>query len=870
MQATASKMIGQSSKELQAEQSGLSGASERTSTAPHETIAFEFDAALSSTVESMGSAPAKQIPIKGPLSPEMLDKMNRYWQATNYLTVGQIYLSENALLKEPLQPEHIKPRLLGHWGTSAGQNFIYVHLNRLIVERGADVIYICGPGHGGPSMNAHSYLEGTYSEVHPEVTQDANGMRLLFRQFSTPGGVPSHCGPHVPNSIHEGGELGYSLLHAFGAAFDNPGLIVACIVGDGEAETCPLEGSWKGVKFLNPKRDGAVLPILHMNGYKISGPTVEARTSDKELADLYRGHGYVPRFVEGDDPATVHQAFAQTLDECYAEILDIQQKARQQGVTQRPAWPMIILRTPKGWTGPKEVAGIPIEGTFRAHQVPLANVREDAEHRKLLEAWMKSYQPEKLFDPEGRLVPEVASLAPNGEHRMGANPHVNGGRLLTALDLPDFTNYAVDVPGPGQVAAEAPRKLGEFLRDIIKTNPTNFRFFCPDETNSNRLNSVFEATDRCSLGEIISIDDHVSRDGRVMEVLSEHCCEGWLEGYLLTGRHGVFSSYEAFCQVVDSMATQHAKWLEQCEEFPWRKPIASLNIFLTSHCWRNDHNGFSHQAPGFVANALARRSETIRIYYPPDSNCLLSVMDHCLRSHNYLNIVTCGKQPELQWLNMEEALAHCSRGASKWEFCSNDGDTEPDVVLACAGDVPTLETVATSWLLQKYVPGIKVRVINLVDLGVLGSPDHHPHGMDNISFEALFTPEIPVIFAFHGYSWSIHSMVHGRSNEARFHVRGFIDQGTTTTPFDMVVLNKLSRFHLAMEALKYVPRLRSKVSDVIDMFNRKLYEHHVYIREHLEDMPEIKNWHWTKDFTDPSAPAPLAGSHAGNQLFTDS
>ena len=870
MQATASKTSGQASKEPQAEQNSLNGASGRISAAPDETTAFDFDAALSSTVERKGPAPAKPIQATGPLSPEMLDKMHRYWQATNYLTVGQIYLSENPLLKEPLKPEHIKPRLLGHWGTSAGQNFIYVHLNRLIEEHGADVIYICGPGHGGPSMNAHSYLEGTYSEVHPEVTRDANGMRILFRQFSTPGGVPSHCGPHVPNSIHEGGELGYSLLHAFGAAFDNPELIVACVIGDGEAETCPLEGSWKGVKFLNPKRDGAVLPILHMNGYKISGPTVEARTPDEELTELYRGHGYAPRFVEGDDPSTVHQAFAQTLDECYAEILEIQQKARQQGVTQRAAWPMIILRTPKGWTGPKEVEGIPVEGTFRAHQVPLANVRENAEHRRLLEAWMKSYQPDKLFDPQGRLVPDVASLAPSGEHRMGANPHVNGGRLLTALDLPDFTSYALDVPGPGQVAAEAPRKLGEFLRDIIKTNPGNFRFFCPDETNSNRLNSVFEASDRCSFAETISIDEHVSPDGRVMEVLSEHCCEGWLEGYLLTGRHGVFSSYEAFCQVVDSMATQHAKWLEQCEEFPWRKPIASLNIFLTSHCWRNDHNGFSHQAPGFVANALARRGEVIRIYYPPDSNCLLSVMDHCLRSRNYLNIVTCGKQPELQWLNMEEALAHCSRGASKWEFCSNDADTEPDVVLACAGDVPTLETVATSWLLQKYVPGIKVRVVNLVDLGVLGSPDHHPHGMDNFSFEALFTPDIPVIFAFHGYSWSIHSLVHGRSNEARFHVRGFIDEGTTTTPFDMVVVNKLSRFHLAMEALKYVPRLRSKVSDVIDMFNRKLYEHHVYIREHLEDMPEIRNWHWTKDFIDPVAPAPLAGSHAGNQLFTDS
>ena len=711
MPAKALKAVGQPSKEQQAEQGDLHNTSARTLTEPDEETAFEFDAAISSAVERKKSAAVKQIQTKGPLSPEMLDKMHRYWQAANYLTVGQIYLFQNPLLREPLKPEHIKPRLLGHWGTSAGQNFIYVHLNRLIQERGADVIYVCGPGHGGPSMNAHSYLEGTYSEVHPEVTQDANGMRLLFREFSTPGGVPSHCGPHVPNSIHEGGELGYSLLHAFGAAFDNPELIVACIIGDGEAETCPLEGSWKGVKFLNPKRDGAVLPILHMNGYKISGPTVEARTADEELTELYRGHGYAPRFVEGDDPVAVHQSFAQTLDECYAEILEIQRSARQDGATQRPVWPMIILRTPKGWTGPKEVEGVPIEGTFRAHQVPLANVKENPEHLKLLEAWMKSYQPDKLFDPEGRLVSELVSLAPTGEHRMGANPHVNGGRLLTALDLPDFTNYAIDVPSPGQVLAEAPRKLGEFLRDIIKTNSRNFRFLCPDETNSNRLNAVFGASDRCSLAEIITIDDHVSSDGRIMEVLSEHCCEGWLEGYLLTGRHGVFTSYEAFAQVVDSMLTQHAKWLEQCKELPWRKPIASLNVFLSSHAWRNDHNGFSHQAPGFVSNALGRRSETIRVYYPPDSNCLLSVMDHCLRSCNYVNIVTCGKQPELQWLNMDEALTHCSRGASKWEFCSNDGDTEPDVVLACAGDVPTIETVATSWLLQKYVPGIKVRVV---------------------------------------------------------------------------------------------------------------------------------------------------------------
>jgi xylulose-5-phosphate/fructose-6-phosphate phosphoketolase len=870
MTPKSARKIDQDSKERDSGRRGVDSANARTVAEPDEATAFEFDPAISSAVARKRSAQSRKVEIKGPLSPQMLDRMHRYWQAANYLTVGQIYLSDNPLLKDPLKTEHIKPRLLGHWGTSAGQNFIYVHLNRLIKNNGASVIYISGPGHGGPSLNANSYLEGTYSEVHPEVTQGANGMRLLFREFSTPGGVPSHCGPHVPNSMHEGGELGYSLLHAFGAAFDNPELIVACVVGDGEAETGPLEGSWKGVKFLNPKRDGAVLPILHLNGYKISGPTVEGRTIDDELRELYRGHGYAPRFVEGEDPDMVHQRFAETLDECYAEIREIQRTARQEGAAKRPIWPMIILRTPKGWTGPKEVDGIPIEGTFRAHQVPLASVCENPKHLKLLEAWMRSYQPEELFDDKGRLLPELAELAPSGDLRMGANPHVNGGRVLTALDLPDFTNYALDVPGPGQVVAEAPRKLGEFLRDIIKLNHKNFRVFCPDETNSNRLNAVFEATDRCSLAETIPLDDHVSADGRVMEVLSEHCCEGWLEGYVLTGRHGVFSSYEAFAQVVDSMVTQHAKWLEQCRELPWRKPIASLNVFLTSHAWRNDHNGFSHQAPGFVDNALARRSEIIRVYYPPDANSLLSVFDHCLRSRNYVNIVTCGKQFELQWLNMEGALAHCSRGASVWDFATNDGGTAPDVILACAGDVPTLETVAASWLLQKYVSGIKVRVVNIVDISVLMSPNDHPHGMDNISFEGLFTQNAPVIFAFHGYRWTIHSMVHGRSNEARFHVRGFIDKGTTTTPFDMVVLNKLSRFHLAMDALKYVPRLRSQVSDVIDMFNRKLYEHHVYIREHLEDMPDIRNWHWTEDFTDPSGPVPLAKGHPRGQLFTDS
>lgn len=838
-------------------------------TSPPITGGFEFDIALSSEIKSNGKHSEEPKAPDGPLSAEMLDKMNRYWQAANYLTVGQIYLRENPLLREPLKSEHIKPRLLGHWGTSTGQNFLYVHLNRLIKEQSANIIYISGPGHGGPALNANSYLEGSYTEIRPDVTPDTHGLRLLFRQFSTPGGVPSHCGPHVPNSMHEGGELGYSLLHAFGAAFDNPDLLVACVIGDGEAETCPLEGSWKGVSFLNPVRDGAVLPILHLNGYKISGPTVLGRTSDDDLRALFQGRGYRPYFVEGDDPASVHQLLAQTLDTCYAEIRSIQQNARKNDFTKQPVWPLIILRTPKGWTGPKVVDGIPIEGTFRAHQVPLATVRENPEHLQLLQDWMKSYNPDALFDADGKLIAELAELAPQGNQRMGGNPHVNGGRMLTALDLPDFTDYALDIPGPGQVVAEAPRKLGEFLRDIIKRNPKNFRLFCPDETNSNRLNAVFEATERCSMTETISVDDRIGPDGRVMEVLSEHNCQGWLEGYLLTGRHGLWASYEAFAQIVDSMLTQHAKWMEQCLDFPWRRPIASLNVFLTGHAWRNDHNGFSHQAPGFVENALARRSEVVRIYYPADANCLLSVFDHCLRSRNYVNVVTCGKQPQLQWLNMEEALEHCSRGASVWKFATNDGGTEPDVVLACAGDVPTIETIAASWLLQKHVPGIKVRVVNVVDLSVLMMPDDHPHGMDNGSFDSLFTSDAPVIFAFHNNRWTIHTMVHGRSNEGRFHVRGYMDRGTTTTPFDMVVLNEMSRYHLAIDALKQVSRLRSDVSDVIDMFTRKLREHHDYIRANLEDMPEIRDWGWTADFSETSNPPPLAKGHPRGQVFTD-
>ncbi|HZM28210.1 MAG TPA: phosphoketolase family protein, partial [Gemmatimonadales bacterium] len=656
-----------------------------------------FDPKVSSSVPQEAASVHTVPPPEGPLSAEELDRIHRYWSATNYLAVGQIYLMDNPLLHAPLAPEHIKPRLLGHWGTTPGLNFIYVHLNRLIRERDADVLFIAGPGHGGPALNANAYLEGSYSEVHPRITRDVAGMRLFFREFSTPGGVPSHCGPHVPNSIHEGGELGYSLLHAYGAVFDNPNLLAVCVIGDGEAETGPLEGSWKSNKFLNPVRDGAVLPILHLNGYKIAGPTVDGRTGDADLMWRFRGHGYEPLFVEGDDPATIHQLFAGALEACYHEIGVIQQEARRNGFHTRPTWPMIVLRTPKGWTGPKEVDGLPIEGTFRAHQVPIEHVRSNPDHLRLLEAWLKSYRPDELFDADGRLIAGLSELIPEGDRRMGATPHANGGRVLRPLELPDFRDYGLEVKAPGGFEAESPRKLGEFLRDVIRRNQANFRFFCPDETNSNRLNAIFEVTDRASVAPTVPIDDHVGPDGRVMEVLSEHCCQGWLEGYLLTGRHGAWSSYEAFAQIVDSMLTQHAKWLEQCIELPWRAPLASLNVFLTSHAWRNDHNGFSHQAPGFVDNALGRRSQVIRIYFPPDANCLLSVFDHCLRSRNYVNVVTCGKQPQLQWLSMDRAVEHCTRGASRWEFASNDGDGQPDVVLGCAGDVPTLETCAASW-----------------------------------------------------------------------------------------------------------------------------------------------------------------------------
>lgn len=783
------------------------------------------------------------------LTEEQLDKIQRYWEAANYLSVGQIYLKDNPLLREPLKVEHIKPRLLGHFGTSPGLNLIYVHLNRLIKEYNANVLYVCGPGHGGPALISNVYMEGTYSELYPNIPEDEKGMRRLFRQFSTPGGVPSHVSPQTPGSIHEGGELGYSLVHAFGAAFDNPDLIVACVVGDGEAETGPLEGGWKGNKFLNPARDGAVLPILHLNGYKISGPTVLARISDEELMDFFKGHGYAPFLVDGDDPKVVHQAFAEVLEKCYHDIRSIQTDAREQGFKERPRWPMIVLRTPKGWTGPKVVDGLPVEGTFRAHQVPLANVRQNSEHLKMLEEWMKSYHPEKHFDKQGRLIEELRALAPKGDKRMGATPYANGGRLLVDLELPDYTKFGIDVPVPGSILGEATRHLGSYLKEVFILNQKekNFRLFCPDETNSNRLGAVFDVTNRCSTAKTIDIDDHVSADGRVMEVLSEHCCQGWLEGYLLTGRHGIFASYEAFVSIVDSMLNQHAKWLKTCREIEWRRPIASLNYLLTSHAWRNDHNGYSHQGPGFIDTVLSKKSYVTRAYFPPDANCLLSVADHCLRSRNYVNLMVAGKQPQLQWLDMERAREHCSRGASVWEFASNDDGKEPDIVLAAAGDVPTIEIMATAWLLRKYIPNLRVRVVNIVDLMTLYTHKEHPHGMDELSFEALFTNHVPVVFAFHGYPRVIHELIHNRPMEERFHVRGYIEEGTTTTPFDMVVLNEMSRFHLAIEALSRQRRLHSEVGHLIEMFEKKLIDHRNCIRDTLEDLPEVKDWKWTED-----------------------
>jgi xylulose-5-phosphate/fructose-6-phosphate phosphoketolase len=778
------------------------------------------------------------------LSREIIDKIDAYWRAANYLSVGQIYLYDNPLLRQPLAIEHVKPRLLGHWGTTPGQNFIYVHLNRIIKAYDLNMIYISGPGHGGPALVANTYLEGTYSELYANVSPDENGLKQLFKQFSFPGGIPSHVAPETPGSIHEGGELGYSLSHAFGAAFDNPDLIVACIVGDGEAETGPLATGWHGNKFLNPVCDGAVLPILHLNGYKIANPTLLARISHEELEQLFRGYGYCPYFVEGDEPATMHQLMADTLDAVVAELRRIQTEARRNGVVNRPHWPMIILKTPKGWTGPKVVDGQQIEGTYRAHQVPLSELREHPEHLQLLERWMRSYKPEELFDNTGRLRPELAALAPTGERRMGANPHANGGILLRDLTLPDFRDYAVDVPAPGTGDAEDTRVLGTFLRDVIKLNPQNFRLFGPDETASNRLTAVFDATDKQWEAEIVPSDDHLARAGRVMEVLSEHQCEGWLEGYLLTGRHGMFNSYEAFIHIIDSMFNQHAKWLKVTRHIPWRRPIASLNILLASHVWRQDNNGFTHQDPGFIDHVVNKKAEVIRVYLPPDANCLLSIADHCLRSRHYVNVIVAGKHPAPQWLSMDQAVKHCTAGIGIWTWASNDAGGEPDVVLACAGDVPTLETLAAVDLLRQHLPELKVRVVNVVDLMKLEPPGEHPHGLGDQDFDTLFTKDKPIIFAYHGYPWLIHRLTYRRTNHANLHVRGYKEEGTITTPFDMAVLNDLDRFHLVIDTVDRLPQLSGKAAYIKQAMRDKLIEHKLYITEHGEDMPEIRDWHW--------------------------
>ena len=780
------------------------------------------------------------------LSAEEVRKMNAYWRAANYLSVGQIYLMDNPLLKEPLRLEHVKPRLLGHWGTTPGLNFIYVHLNRLIRKHNLNMIYITGPGHGGPGLVANTYLEGTYSEVYPNVPQSAAGMKRLVKQFSFPGGIPSHVAPETPGSIHEGGELGYALAHAYGAAFDNPDLIVACVVGDGEAETGPLAASWHSNKFLNPARDGAVLPILHLNGYKISNPTVLARISNEELADLFRGYGYNPFFVEGHEPGKMHQLMAGTLEAVLAEINAIQQDARANGFRTRPRWPMIVLRTPKGWTGPKTVDGKPVEGSFRSHQVPLADLATHPKRLKMLEEWMKSYKPEELFDQSGKLLPELAALAPQGARRMGANPHANGGLLLRDLAMPDFRDYAVEVPKPGTVEAEATRVMGRFLRDVMKLNSEsrNFRIVGPDETASNRLDALFEVTNRVSTAEILPTDDHISPDGRVMEVLSEHLCQGWLEGYLLTGRHGMFSCYEAFIHIIDSMFNQHAKWLKVTRHIPWRRPIASLNYLLTSHVWRQDHNGFSHQDPGFIDHVVNKKADIVRVYLPPDANSLLSVTDHCLRSRHYVNVIVAGKQPALQWLSLDAAIAHCTAGIGIWDWASNDEGSEPDVVMACAGDIPTLETLAAVTLLRENLPDLKIRVINVVDLMTLQPASEHPHGLSDRDFDSLFTTDRPIVFAFHGYPWLIHRLTYRRANHPNLHVRGYKEEGTTTTPFDMTVLNELDRFHLAGDVIDRVPRLKNVAALAKQRLRVKLIEHKQYITRVGEDMPEIRNWKW--------------------------
>lgn len=783
-------------------------------------------------------------PDSNRLSPDLAGHMNAYWRAANYLSVGQIYLYDNPLLRQPLTRAHIKPRLLGHWGTTPGLNFIYVHLNRAIKQHDVDAIYVTGPGHGGPAIVANAYLEGTYSEVYPDVSQDEAGLKRLFTQFSFPGGIPSHASAETPGSINEGGELGYALAHAYGAAFDNPDLLAACVIGDGEAETGALAASWHSNKFLNPVHDGAVLPILHLNEYKIAGPTVLGRIPREELDALFRGYGYTPRVVAGSDAMSMHHDMAAALDAAIADIRNIQHDARTNGFRARPAWPLIILRSPKGWTGPQVVDGKKTEGTFRSHQVPMGDM-DQPEHIALLERWMRSYAPEELFDESGRLMPHLAALAPAGERRMSANPHANGGLLLRDLRLPDFRDYAVAVDAPGGIDAEATRVQGLFIRDLIRTNPKNFRVFSPDETNSNRWNAVFEVTNRCSTAEILPTDDHVAPDGRVMEILSEHQCEGWLEGYLLTGRHGFFSCYEAFIHIIDSMFNQHAKWLDACRHIGWRRPIASLNYLLTSHVWRQDHNGFSHQDPGFIDVVANKKAEIIRIYLPPDANTLLSVTDHCLRSRNYVNVIVAGKQPAPQWLDMDAAVKHCTAGLGIWSWASTDRGAEPDVVMACCGDVPTLETLAAVDLLRSYVPELKIRVINIVDLMKLQAPSEHPHGLSDGEFDVLFTTDKPVIFAYHGYPSLIHRLTYRRTNHRNFHVHGYREEGTTTTPFDMVVLNSLDRYHLVANVIERVPGLGPRAAYAQQAIRDKLIEHTQYIGRYGEDMPVIRNWRWT-------------------------
>jgi xylulose-5-phosphate/fructose-6-phosphate phosphoketolase len=782
------------------------------------------------------------------LSDLELQQLDAYWRAANYLSVGQIYLLGNPLLREPLTREHIKPRLLGHWGTTPGLNFIYAHMNRVIKLRSLNAIYVCGPGHGGPGVVANTYLEGTYSEVYPNIPQTEQGIARLFRQFSFPGGIPSHVAPETPGSIHEGGELGYSLLHAFGAVYDNPDLLACCVVGDGEAETGPCATSWHSNKFLNPERDGAVLPILHLNGAKIAGPTVLARLPHAELESLFAGYGYKCWFVEGHDPALMHQQMATAMDEVITAIRSIQADARTNGFKQRPAWPMIILKSPKGWTGPKSLHGKKLEGTFRSHQVPLAGPREHPDELKMLEDWLRSYKPEELFDQDGTLRHEYADTAPKGAARMSANPHANGGLLLKDLILPNFADYAVSVQKPGAADAESTRVMGNYLRDVMKLNDgaKNFRAFSPDETNSNRWNALFEVTNRCSTAEILPDDDHVAPDGRVMEILSEHMCQGWLEGYLLTGRHGFFSCYEAFIHIIDAMFNQHAKWLKVCRNIPWRRPIASLNYLLTSHVWRQDHNGFSHQDPGFIDHVMNKKAEIVRVYLPPDANTLLSVTAHCLQSRNYVNVIVAGKQPEPQWLTMDEAIRHCTVGLGIWEFASNDNGLEPDVVMACAGDVPTLEILAAVDWLRRHIPDLRIRVVNVVDLMTLQPKSEHPHGLSDKEYDSIFTKNTPIIFNYHGYPWLIHRLTYRRTNQ-QLHVRGYKEEGTTTTPFDMCVLNQIDRYHLAIDVIDRVPRLNNVAAHLRQQLRDKLMDHTAYIRQHGEDMPEITNWRWSAE-----------------------